>query len=103
MTNPLIRGDERPAPSALAAMRSSAGNLPGTRWAVYQNHDIGHRDLGHLQFIAVGPQNTLKEATERAPDTQACGMGWRYLHVGWVNLETGAIYAEENQTTKADR
>jgi hypothetical protein len=59
-------------------------------WYAYQNHDLGHRELGHLQFLAVGPGCTFKEPPPRCPDTQH-GLGWRYLLVGRVNLATEKI------------
>jgi hypothetical protein len=71
-------------------MRSSPYNFPDTRWAAYQNHDLGHYDIGHLKFLAVGPQNTFKETPPRMPDTQST-IGWRYVFVGFVDLPTGAI------------
>src|SRR5271169_315723 len=75
----------RPEPAALAKMRSSRANFPGPRWAAYENHDLGHWGLGHLQFLAVGPQNTLKVAPTRLPPGTggrgACGgcqsSGWQ--------------------------
>ena len=86
----LILGDERPDPAALVAMGNSPYNFPDTRWAAFQNHDLGHQHLGHLQFLAVGPRNTFKQAPARMPDT-ATRLNWRYVHVGFVNLATGEI------------
>ena len=57
----LILGNERPDCAALAVMRRSPCTFADTRWAAFQNHDLGHPDLGHLQFLAVGPQNTFKQ------------------------------------------
>jgi hypothetical protein len=61
-----------------------------TRWAVYENHDLGHWALGHLQFLAVGPQNTFKTAPTRLPDAHG-EINWRYVHVGYVDLVSGEI------------
>jgi hypothetical protein len=83
-------GDDKPGPEALAAMRKFAAETPGTTWAAYQNHDLGHYDVGHLRFMAIGPGCTFKTAPERHPDTPQL-IGWRYIHVGTVNLETGQI------------
>jgi len=83
-------GDTKPGPEALADMRKFAAATPGTTWAAYQNHDMGHPNLGHLQFLAVGPGCTFKTPPRNSPDTPS-GLGWRYLHVGTVNLETGEI------------
>jgi hypothetical protein len=59
-------------------------------WIAYQNQDLGHRDLGHLKFLAVGPGCTFKEAPKRYPDTPDA-INWRYLLHGEVNLKTGEI------------
>ena len=84
-----ILGDEKPAPEALEKMRKRGG-----KWAAYQNHDMGSASLGHLQFLNVGEGCTFTEAPERMPDSHL-GIGWRYVLVGFVNLETGAIEAEQ--------
>jgi hypothetical protein len=89
--NPLI-GGEKPSADAILQMQTSPYNFPDTRWAAYQNHDLGHPELGHLQFLATGPGNTFKQPPDRFPDT-ARRIGWRYVHVGFVNLETGKIDA----------
>jgi hypothetical protein len=47
-------------------------------------------NLGHLQFLCCGPGCTFETAPERTPDSHL-GIGWRYLLVGKVNLETGEI------------
>ena len=60
-------------------------------WHAYQSHDLGHYNIGHLQFLAVGPGCTFKEPPRSAPDSNTSGFGWRYVHVGHVNLATGAI------------
>jgi len=84
---------------ALAAMRKRGGT-----WAAYQNMDMGHPDLGGVRCLKIGPDCTFHGPPDRMPDTQH-GIGWRYLHVGWVDLETGMIidclpgtdYPVENQ------
>ena len=80
---------------ALDAMRDAGLTLGRHRWAAYRNQDLGHPDLGHLQFLAVGPDCTFPEPPKRLPDTQRA-INWRYWFVGWVNLETGEIEPEEN-------
>lgn len=81
-----LLSDTRPCPEALEAMRERGG-----RWAAYQNHDLGHRELGHLQFLQYGGKdNTFMVPPKSYPDT-AQRIGWRYLLVGVVNLETGEI------------
>jgi hypothetical protein len=79
-----------PDSEALAKMKSSSYNFPGTHWAAYENHDLGHWALGHLKFLAVGPQNTLKTAPTRLPDAHG-EINWRYVHVGYVDLVSGEI------------
>ena len=78
----------RPDPEALAKMKSSRYTFADTRWAAYENHDLGHWDVGHLKFLAVGPQNTFKTAPERMPDARG-EINWRYVHVGFVDLVSG--------------
>lgn len=83
-------GDAPLGESALEQMRQSPYNHSDTRWAAYQNHDLGSPSVGQLLFLAIGPQNTFKEAPGRMPDSHL-GTGWRYQHVGWVNLDEGKI------------
>ncbi len=67
----------------------------GGRWAAFQNQDMGHHDLGRLAFLQYGPGCSYPHPPQRYPDTPAIGLGWRYLHVGFVNLETGEIEHQE--------
>jgi len=87
-------GEEKASLEALEQMRNSPYNHENTRWAAYQNHALDSANCGHLQFLAVGPDNTCKEAPERYPADTSSGMGWRYLRVGWVDLETGEVIDE---------
>lgn len=84
-----LLANAKPEPETLAVMRERGGT-----WYAYQNHDLGHPELGHLRFLQVGPECTYQEAPERYPDSQY-GLGWRYLRVGIVNLETGEIEEEQ--------
>lgn len=62
-----------------------------TRWlargdgaAVYENHDLGHRDLGNCQIVSYGSpaaQLETAEAPERLPDIGG-RVNWRYTLVG---------------------
>lgn len=63
----------------------------GGRWAAYQNQDLGSTRAGHLQFLRVGPECSHAEAPPAFPSDTENGMGWRYRHVGFVNLETGLV------------
>lgn len=83
-----ILGNERPTDEALATMRERGGS-----WACFQNHDLGASNVGHLQFIKYGPDCTFKTPPEKCPDTQHA-LGWRYVLVGVVDLETGDIVAD---------
>lgn len=85
-----LLGYEKAAEQAMMQMKNSPYNYKDTRWAAYQNHDMNSGHFGHLQFLAVGPQNTFKEPPARMPDTDV-GLGWRYLFVGWVDLNTGEV------------
>ena len=81
-----LLGDSAPEEESLETMRDRGG-----RWAAYQNMDMGHYNLGHLQFLQFGgPGNTFKLPPERYPDTPQA-IGWRYLYVGEMNLTTGKI------------
>jgi hypothetical protein len=75
------------APEVLTILRQRGGT-----WAVYQNHAMDSADLGGLRFLQVGEGCTIAIAPERYPDSHL-GVGWRYLLVGRVNLESGEIEA----------
>lgn len=81
-----LKCDERPDPEALVQMRARGGT-----WAAYQNIAMDSAQLGRLQFIKVGPGCTFETAPEKCPDTPNCGPGWKYIHVGTVDLVTGEI------------
>lgn len=74
----------------IVRMKEQGGE--GTRWAAYENHDLGHPEPGHRQYITVGPNNTLKEAPQRLPDMNG-RVNWRYQLIGFVDLETGEVTA----------
>jgi hypothetical protein len=84
----LILGTEKPDATVLAILRERL--KPGQAWFAYQNHALDSASLGHLQFLCCGPGCTFETAPERTPDSHL-GIGWRYLLVGKVNLETGEI------------
>jgi hypothetical protein len=79
---------------ALKQIIKSPCNHGDTRWAAYQNQALDSASLGHIQFLAVGPKNTLKEPPKRCPDTHL-GLGWKYQFFGWLDLETGEINETE--------
>lgn len=55
---------------------------PGDWVGVFENHDLGHRDLGRkIAFVFGAEQRANAELGKtRAPDTPV-GLGWRYLLV----------------------
>ena len=75
-------------PEVLAKLQ--AQHKSGCAWVAYQNHDLGHHDVGGIRFLLTGPGATFAAPPPRSPDTHF-GLGWRYLPVGTVNLETGRI------------
>jgi len=81
-------------PETLEEMKTSPYNHEDTRWAVYQNMALDSVNVGHMQFLAVGSQNTFKEPPGRIPDSPA-GLGWRYGFIGWVDLESGVVEKAE--------
>jgi hypothetical protein len=77
------------APESLAQMRARGGT-----WAVYKNVTFDSADFGHLQFLKYGPGCTFERPPETCPDTPH-GLGWKYQHVGYVDLALGKIVKEE--------
>jgi hypothetical protein len=69
----------------LQTMRERGGD-----WFAYQNHAMDSAGLGDCQFLQCGLGRTYAEPPTRMPDTQHA-IGWKYLLVGKVNLETGNI------------
>ena len=88
-------GDVSISSEALKQMKQRGG-----RWAAYQNHDMSSRNLGHVQFLKYGKDCAFKQPPKTYPDTHACVGGWRYVFVGFVNLQTGVI--EEGIEVKWD-
>jgi hypothetical protein len=88
-------------PEAVEAMQESPYNFPDTRWAAYENHALDSATAGELRFLAVGPQNTHQVAPDRYPDTQL-GVGWRFVHIGWVDLGTGTIEPSRSRCANWD-
>jgi hypothetical protein len=77
---------------ALKTMRERA--LSQDKWYAYQNHAMDSTGLGGLQFLQIGPGRTFTTPPARMPDT-IHAIGWKFLLVGFVNLETGQM--EETQ------
>lgn len=82
-------------PEALEMMKKAS--YKDARWAAYQNKAMDSAGFGHIQFLAVGPENTFKEKPKHYPDTPH-GLGWKYLFIGWVDMETGEINSERKES-----
>jgi hypothetical protein len=80
-----LLGDSAVHPESLAKMRERGGT-----WAAYQCHDLGHADMGQLQFLKYGALCTIKTPPDRLPDTRT-RINWRYLLVGFVDVVSGQI------------
>ena len=78
-------GSVKPSPEALKQMLERGGD-----WYAYQNHAMDSASLGDLQFLQCGEGRTYQAPPQRMPDTQHA-LGWKYLLVGKVNLESGEI------------
>jgi len=77
--------DAEIAPEPLDQLRARGGT-----WAVYQNVAMDSAAFGHVQYIKYGPGCTFERPPEKCPDTSA-GLGWKYKHVGFVDLAQGRI------------
>jgi hypothetical protein len=83
-----LMGNVEVEKEALAEMRERLTKWPRCKWAAAQCVDLGSRDVGHLKFYAVGPENTMQTINQKTIGH------WSYYFVGWVNLETGKIVPE---------
>lgn len=86
--HPIIGEQEGPEEQALAAMRQRSEQWPDAKWAAAQCVDMSSSNLGHMQFVAVGPDRTIT-----CIDNPTL-IHWSYYFVGWVNLDTGKIQNE---------
>jgi hypothetical protein len=84
--------------SVIQSMQSSPFNFEDTRWAAYQNKAMDSASAGNVIYLAIGPQNTFKTRPEHAPDGPH-GMGWKYLPIGWVNMEEGRIEEDNGKSS----
>ena len=80
-----LLGENAISESALKTMRDRGGD-----WFCYQNHAMDSAGLGDLQLLQCGEGRTYLKPPARMPDT-AHAIGWKYLLVGKVNLETGEV------------
>ncbi len=84
-----LLGDGKIDPSTLAAIKQRGG-----AWAAFQNVALDSSELGAVQFLRYGPECTFKAPPEALPDTRS-GVGWRFRHVGFVDLTAGKIVTVE--------
>jgi hypothetical protein len=74
---------------ALQTMHARGGD-----WFAYQDHCFDSSSLGDLQFLQCGAGRTYAQPPARMPDTTH-SIGWRYVLVGKVDLETGGIEVQQ--------
>ena len=84
-----LLGDGKIHPQTFAAISRRGG-----KWAAYQCVALDSSQLGAVQFLKYGPDCTFKAPPEAMPDTPA-GIGWKFRHVGFVDLASGQIVATE--------
>ncbi len=71
---------------ALAQMRRHGG-----RWAAYENQAMDSSNAGHMQFLRFGPACTYAQPPSAYPADTVHGMGWRYVLIGEVGLNSGVV------------
>lgn len=78
-------GNVSVGPEAKDGLRLAAKRYPKARFAAAQCVDMSSRDIGHVTFVAVGPDNTIKTV-----DSQTL-LHWSRRFIGFVNLDTWQI------------
>ena len=78
-------GDGAVDPNVLLILKERGG-----KWAAYQNAAMDSVDCGRLTFLKVGPGCTHEAPPPQLHDGPH-GAGWKYQHVGFVNLEAGRV------------
>lgn len=66
----------------------------GTTWiGMFENHDLGHRDVGHRISLAFDDSqfDAGIVGTTRAPDRQDIGLGWRYILIAKLRTVDEAV------------
>jgi hypothetical protein len=66
----------------------------GGDWAVFRNEAMDSADCGRVLCMKVGTDCTHKTPPPHAPDGPH-GLGWKYLFIGMLDLETGALKPKE--------
>ena len=77
------------SPEILKDLKTRGGD-----WAAFRNEVMDSVSFGHVICLKVGPDCTHKTPPPHAPDG-AHGLGWKYLFVGMVDLETGMLKPKE--------
>lgn len=72
-------------PDALATIRERGG-----QWAVYQNHDLGSRQIGHLKCLKYGAGCTHETPPAHYP-ADSISQGHNYVLVGRLDTVSGVI------------
>ena len=72
-------------PDSLALVRERGG-----QWAVYQNHDLGSRWIGHLKMLKYGIGCTHETPPAHYPDP-SISQGHNYVLVGQLDTISGVI------------
>lgn len=85
-----LLGDGQVYSESVEDMKRSRCNLKDTKWVAFQNHVMDSEAFGHIIFLAIGPENMIKDVPKHLPDSEH-GMGWKYRFVGYINLKTGLI------------
>ncbi len=83
-------GDAQIPVETLAVLRQRGG-----KWAAYQNVGMDSANLGHIQFLKFGLGCTYSAPPEQYLADTAAGAGWRYRHVGFVDVAGGLIVEAE--------
>lgn len=75
-------GDEEWLSAAVETFNRQLGR--GDKIAVYENHDLGHPEMGHRKYVSYGSPAAYLEVDEppqRLPDTPQ-EINWRYALIG---------------------
>ncbi len=71
-----------------------------TTACVFENKDLGHRDIGRRIVLPYTKEAAAGMAigTSRAPDMAAIGLGWRYVLVARCTTPAEALAALGNES-----
>lgn len=83
-------GYERPRADPVTLEVIKERHRGGTRWAAYQNHELGSQRCGHLKFLHIGSGCTFAEPPPHYP-APTVSEGHVYLFVGYLEEDTGEV------------